>query len=104
MPAIAGAESCFGKYGYASEGTYNAVGMGIHEQRIYTNWETGIEDMAKVLRNYYFDEGKDTTIEIQNKWAPRCVDGNSCDNSWAENVDFFISEMQQLENEINRNE
>ncbi len=97
MVAIAGAESNFGTTGYATQGTYNAVGLGIHEGRRYTNWGEGICDMAYVLRNFYFDEGRDTTIEIQNKWAPRCVDGNACDNNWAQNVDFFVKELKDLE-------
>ncbi|MBU0648105.1 glucosaminidase domain-containing protein [Patescibacteria group bacterium] len=100
MPAMTGAESGFGKVGYATNGTYNAVGLGIHEGRKYESWEEGIVDMAWVLRNYYFDEGRDDPISIQNKWAPRCVDGNSCDNSWADNVNFFINEMVNLEKEI----
>ncbi len=98
MVAIAGAESNFGKSGYATQGTFNAVGLGIHEGRKYSSWDEGIEDMGYVLRNYYFDEGKDEVLEIQNKWAPRCVDNNACSNSWAENVDYFINEIQLIEN------
>lgn len=95
MVAMSGAESNFGKNGYAI-GTYNAVGLGVHEGRSYNNWEEGIKDMAWVLRNYYFDEGRDEPIEIQNKWAPRCVDGNACHNSWANNVQYFLSEMEDF--------
>jgi beta-N-acetylglucosaminidase len=99
MVAIAGVESNFGVAGYASTGTYNAVGLGVHEGRKYKNWGEGIEDMAYVLRNYYFDEGKDETVEIQNKWAPRCTDSNSCDNSWADSVNYFINDLNNLEKE-----
>ena len=96
MVAMAGAESNFGKEGYAATGTYNAVGLGVHEGRRYSCWEEGIEDMARVLRNYYFDEGRDNPYSIQQKWAPRCIDGNGCDNSWAENVEFFMGEMEVI--------
>lgn len=99
MVAMAGTESNFGKTGYAAAGSFNAVGLGVHEGRSYENWDEGIEDMARVLRNYYFDEGLDTTFEIQNKWAPRCTDGNSCDNSWSESTDYFINELNLLENQ-----
>jgi len=101
MPAMAGWESGFGKYGYAAEGTYNAVGLGIHEQRRYNSWAEGIEDMALVLRKYYFDEGLDDPWKIQNKWAPRGIDGNGWDDSWAEGVNGFIHEMQGMEREMN---
>jgi|GEM_PF-3109557 len=96
MVAMAGAESNFGKVGYAV-GTFNAVGLGVHEGRSYPNWEEGIEDMAWVLRHYYLDEGRVNPLEIQNKWAPRCVDGNACHNSWADNVNYFLNEMDNLE-------
>jgi hypothetical protein len=94
MVAMTGAESNFGQVGYAV-GSYNAVGLGIHEGRRYVSWEEGIEDMAMVLRNYYLDEGRDDPVEIQNKWAPRCVDGNACNDSWAENVKYFLDEMNK---------
>lgn len=97
MVAIAGAESNFGKEGYATENSYNAVGLGVHEGRKYNSWREGIGDMAYVLRNYYFDEGKEDSVEIQNKWAPRCIDNNSCDNSWAKNVDFFTLQLENIE-------
>lgn len=99
MVAMAGTESNFGLNGYANTGSFNAVGLGVYEGRSYRNWEEGIDDMAYVLRNYYFDEGKDSTVEIQNKWAPRCADTNSCDNSWADSVDYFINDLNNLEKE-----
>lgn len=93
MVGIAGAESSFGTAGYAI-GSYNAVGLGVHEGRRYANWEEGIDDLGFVLRNYYFDEGRDTPGEIQAKWAPRGVDGNGWEDSWAENVLCFIEELE----------
>lgn len=102
MVAMAGAESGFGNLGYATDGTYNAVGLGIHEGRRYGSWEEGIEDLARVLRWYYLDEGRETTLAIQNKWAPRGVDGNGWKNSWAENVDYFRNELQNEENKISQ--
>ncbi len=99
MVAMAGAESGFGTKGYAV-GTYNSVGLGVHEGRSYQNWQEGIDDLGYVLRNFYFDEGKDDLMEIQNKWAPRGIDGNGWDNSWASNVDFFIRELEAKEKEV----
>jgi len=95
MVAMTGAESNFGQKGYAV-GTNNPVGLGVHEGRSYQSWEESIKDLSFVLRNYYFDEGREDPMAIQNKWAPRCVDGNGCDNSWAENVDFFMTEMNSF--------
>ncbi|MFA4931134.1 MAG: hypothetical protein WC570_04705 [Patescibacteria group bacterium] len=97
MVAMAGAESGFGKYGYAQDNTFNPVGLGIHEGRRYENWAESIEDTGYVLRTYYFDEGRVDTVAIQNKWAPRCTDGNACHNSWADNVDYFMAELEAWE-------
>ncbi|MFZ5392263.1 MAG: glucosaminidase domain-containing protein [Patescibacteria group bacterium] len=99
LVAMAGAESNFGCKGYAVD-TYNAFGLGVHEGRRYNSWEEGISDLAFVLRNYYFDEGLDQTVEIQNKWAPRGLDGNGWQNTWADNVDYFMAELEKKEKEI----
>lgn len=100
LVAIMGAESGFGKYGYATQGTYNAVGLGIHEGRKYDSWEEGIDDFGYVLKNYYFEENRVTPKQIQDKWAPRGIDGNGWDDTWANNVSFFVNEMELAEKEI----
>lgn len=100
LVAIMGAESGFGKYGYAAQGTYNAVGLGIHEGRKYNSWEEGIDDFGYVLKNYYFDENRVTPKQIQDKWAPRGIDGNGWDDTWANNVSFFLNELELTEKEI----
>lgn len=91
--AIAGAESDFGKTTCAD---HNAWGWGCPTSPInFDSWATGIDSVAKGLRNYYMDEGRTTVAAIHQKYAPLAAknDPTGLNSHWARNVSKFLLEQ-----------
>ena len=94
MLGIAFAESSLGKNFVGCEHSFNAWGITPAGQeaeecnghlRKYDNWIEGADDTARILRNYYFDEGLDTPEKIVYKY----VGWNNQD--WIKNVREFYN-------------
>lgn len=88
LVAIAQQESNLGKKIPAS--SYNAWGWGIHSRGSlgFSNWEEGIETVARGLKEKYIDKGFITPEEIMSKYTPLS------NGSWASGVNQFIEELE----------
>lgn len=86
--AIARQESALCKF--IPQSTYNCWGWGIHSKGTlgFETWEAGIETVIKGLKEDYINRGLETPEEIMTKYTPLSS------GSWAEAVNFFISEME----------
>lgn len=86
--AIARQESALCRF--IPEGTYNCWGWGVHSKGTlgFETWEAGIETVIKGLKEDYLDRGLVTPEEIMTRYTPLSS------GSWAEAVNFFISEME----------
>lgn len=64
---IANAESSLGKNARG----FNAWGIKKNEKQFktYSSWEEGADDVARILRNFYLDEGKNTPDKIMMKYV-----------------------------------
>lgn len=74
----------------APSGTYNCWGWGIHSKGTlgFANYPDAMEEVAKGLREDYFDKGYVTTEQIMAKYTP------NSSGSWAAGVEQFLSEME----------
>lgn len=70
--------------------SYNCWGFENGETR-FLSWEQAINQVAKTLREDYFDEGLETPEEIMPKYAPPSVEKGG---SWAKCVNQFIEELE----------
>lgn len=78
---VANAESSLGKNARG----FNAWGVKKNRTqfKLYNNWDEAASDVARILRNFYLDEGKDTPDKIMMKY----VGYHSAD--WLKNVYQF---------------
>lgn len=94
LPAIAGKESCFGKA--IPPGSYNPFGWAVYTGQEtganFSSWEDAIEEVAKTMREKYFDKGATTPAQIEPFYTPSSLTRG---NTWKTGVEFF---MQQIEN------
>lgn len=78
---------------YSKKGWYN----------VYPSVETSIHDMAKKLKWFYIDEGRDSIDSIGAKWAPTDDPRNGIagmdNNSWPKNVKAVYEEINKFEEE-----
>jgi hypothetical protein len=88
LVAIAQQESNLGKK--APSNSYNAWGWGVHSRGTlrFSNWEQGIETVAKGIKEKYIDKGYTTPEEIMSKYTPLSS------GSWAFGVNQFIQELE----------
>ncbi len=94
LPAIAGQESTFCRT--IPEGSHNCWGWGVHSRytKKFDSWESGIETVAKGLREDYLDQGYQTPEEIMQIYCPRSI--TEAGGSWAEGVKYFIWEIENF--------
>src|SRR4030067_898330 len=73
LTAISGNESLFGRV--TPPDCYNAWGWGIHSRGTlcFSNWEEGIETVARGIKKNYIDQGLVTVDQIMLKYAPVSV-------------------------------
>ncbi len=96
VPAIAGVESYFGHM--IPPYSYNGWGFGVYGNNVlrFASWEDGIMTLNKSLRERYMTERGATNIyEIGSTYA--------ADRSWANKVQHFISEIEQVEQGFSSN-
>lgn len=97
--AIARQESNLGRLGYARY-TNNAWGWGIHYGIRFKSWQKGYEVVSKGLKKHYFDQGLTTPSEIEEKYAPCGVDGNSCGKEWSQGVNEAGQKMLNIQRKL----
>lgn len=72
------------------EGSYNCWGFENGETR-FLSWEQAIEQVAKTLKEEYYDQGLVTPQEIMAKYAPPSVEKGG---PWAKCVEKFLEELR----------
>jgi len=72
------------------EDSYNCWGFENGETK-FLSWEQALDQVAKTLREEYFDKGYETPEEIMYKYAPPSVDKGG---PWAKCVNQFIEELE----------
>ena len=96
LVAIAGKESSFGKY--IPPGPHNAWGWGIPtgaQRGIgFDSWDEGIETVGRGLRNFYFNRGYDTLMEIESMYTPPSA--AQADHPWVAGVSEFMYEIENF--------
>ncbi len=88
MAAIAMCESNLCKK--IPDGSYNCWGFENGETK-FLSWEQAIEQVAKTLKEDYYDEGLITPEEIMPKYAPPSVEKGG---PWAKCVNQFLEELR----------
>jgi len=71
-------------------GSYNCWGFENGETRFYS-WEQAIEQVAKTLKEEYYDQGLVTPEQIMAKYAPPSVEKGG---PWADCVEQFLEELR----------
>lgn len=88
VPAIAGAESTFGKA--IPAGSFNAWGWGIftgaQDGVHFTSWADGIEQVCRGLREQYFNRGAKDLYDVGWMYAAN-------GDSWTPHVQYFIDKL-----------
>lgn len=94
LTAIAGNESLFGRV--TPPDCYNAWGWGIHSRGTlcFSNWEEGIEAVARGLRKNYLDQGLVTVEQIMTRYAPVSVANGT---GWESSINFFMERLENAE-------
>ena len=88
LPAIAGAESTFGRR--IPYGSFNPFGWNNGTYR-FRNWKEAIHTVGVAMRKNYIDKWGATTIDqIAPIYAPPS-------KTWAKNVRFFMQDMENFE-------
>jgi hypothetical protein len=94
LPAIAGAESGFGRV--IPPGSFNAWGWGIPTgaQRGlgFDSWDDGIETVGRGLRTSYFNNGYTTLLSIESRYTPPSAAQPS--HPWVNSVQQFMYEIE----------
>lgn len=88
LPAIAGVESTFGQF--IPAGSKNAWGWGVYgNQAIYfRTWREGIFEVAKGLRENYFNKGLTNPYAINRAYAVSPY--------WGGKVNYFMSDLEKF--------
>lgn len=86
LPSIAGLESTFGKFIWPN--SYNAFGWA-RGYMMFSNWEEGIETVAKGLKNGYIKKGALTVEDIGPIYSES--------STWAVRVNYFINQFEKEE-------
>lgn len=88
VPAIAGAESTFGKR--IPTNSYNAWGWAVFTGKQsgvrFTSWEGGIAEVSRGLREEYLSDGLTTLEQIGRRYA--------ASRAWPNSVRFFIQKIE----------
>ncbi len=94
LTAISGNESLFGRV--TPPNCYNAWGWGIHSRGTlcFSNWEEGIEAVARGLRKNYLDQGLVTVEQIMTRYAPVSVANGA---GWDNSINFFMERLERAE-------
>lgn len=71
-------------------GSYNCWGFENGETKFYS-WEQAIEQVAKTLKEEYYDQGLVTPEQIMPKYAPPSVEKGG---PWARCVEQFLEELR----------
>jgi hypothetical protein len=94
LPAIAGAESNFGRS--IPRGSFNAWGWGIPTGASsgigFDSWDDGIETVGRGLRNGYLNKGYNTLMEIESRYTPPSASQKS--HPWVTHVSAFMYELE----------
>lgn len=87
--AIAQQESNLGKI--TPPECHNAWGWGIHSDGTlcFDNWDQGIAEFTRGIRNHYHNFGLYTPNEIMTKYVPHSPEG-----AWAKGVNQFINNLR----------
>jgi hypothetical protein len=97
LPAIAGAESSFGKY--IPKNSFNAWGWGIPTgaQRGlgFGSWDDGIETVGRGLRRGYLDRGLTTLRQMEARYTPPSA--SQPDHPWVASVEHFMLEIENYQ-------
>jgi len=90
LPAISMQESSGGRN--VPEDCYNPFGWGIHKSGTlcFTDWEEGIDKVAKGIKEKYINGGLVTIEQIMSKYNPTSYNR---DGSWGNGVQFFLDEL-----------
>lgn len=96
LPAIAMQESNLCKV--TPPGTYNCLGLGIHERGTwgFTSYAENFEAAAKILKKNYVSIGLTTPEQIMKKYTPKS------DGSWASSVNQWMAEMRYDDRQAGR--
>lgn len=96
LPSIAMQESNLCKV--TPPGTYNCLGLGIHERGTwgFASYEENFEAAAKILKKNYIDQGLTTPEQIMKKYTPKS------NGSWAESVNQWMAEMRYDDRQAGR--
>lgn len=86
VPAISGVESSFGKR--IPKGSFNAYGWA-NGKYYFESWELGIEEVSKVLRKNYYDQGATNLTNIGRLYAPPS-------KTWAWKVKYFMKKIDPM--------
>jgi hypothetical protein len=91
LPAIAMQESNGCKKAPAD--SHNCWGYGIYGGKIkkFSSYKDAIYQVAKTLREAYIKKGKTNATLVEDIWTP------SSSGQWSYGVNFFISEIRQME-------
>jgi hypothetical protein len=94
LPAIAGAESTFGKY--TPKNSYNAWGWGIptgaQSGLGFDSWDHGIETVGQGLRQKYLNKGYTTLRKMEARYTPPSAAQAS--HPWVTSIEQFMLEME----------
>lgn len=94
LPAIAGAESTFGKF--TPKQSHNAWGWGIPtgaQKGIgFSSWDQGIETVGLGLRTKYFDQGYTSLRKIESRYTPPSAANPN--HPWVAAVEQFMYEIE----------
>lgn len=98
LPAIAGQESTFCREGSYPNGSFNCWGWAIHTQytKHFSSFEEGIEKVSAGLHNYYDRLNIDRESPIENQVINIKRYYNSTSKSWANGVNYFITELSNF--------
>jgi hypothetical protein len=72
------------------DGSYNCWGFE-NGETIFLSWEQAIEQVAKTLKEQYYDKGLVTPEEIMHKYAPPSAEKGG---PWAKCVNQFLEELR----------
>lgn len=90
LPAISGVESTFGKFLLPE--SFNPFGWG-GGYIVFNSWSDGFNQVAKGLRENYFDKNLTTIQQIAKIYAPPST-------TWANKVEYFMKQFYEAENSI----
>lgn len=94
LPAIAGAESSFGKH--VPSNSYNAWGWGIptgaKRGMGFGSWDEGIETVGRGLRRGYLNRGLTTLRQMEARYTPPSA--SRPDHPWVASVEHFMLEIE----------